>query len=320
MMRTIQLTFPLPQPGRAGWPCGVLAIGDFDGVHRGHQEVISRAVERGKELGLPAAIMTFHPHPRQVLGMDKYTRLLTPLSAKEERLRELGVDTLYIVDFSKSFMCVTPEQFVEEMLVPLGVNTVFVGFDFTFGHRGAGTPDTLCELAAGRFAVEVVRPYHIDGHKVSSTLVREALLAGRIRQATHLLGRPYHVRGKVVHGDGRGHSIGFPTANVEVTAPYVVPVNGVYAVQVEVRGHKRAGVMNLGVKPTFGSHVEEPVFEAHLFDFDDSLYGEEVRVDFIEYIRAERKFESVPELIEQIGRDAREARSLLSEENSSELS
>ncbi|WP_426447015.1 bifunctional riboflavin kinase/FAD synthetase [Paenibacillus sp. S-38] len=319
MMRTLQLTFPLPSPGGERLPCGVLAIGDFDGVHLGHQEVIGRAVERSRQLGLPAAIMTFHPHPRQVLGMDKYTRLLTPLPAKEERLRELGVDTHCLVDFSKSFMCVTPEQFVEEMLIPLGVDTVFVGFDFTFGHRGAGTPDTLCELAAGRFAVEVVRPFHMDGQKVSSTLVREALLTGRVRQAAHLLGRPYQVTGTVVHGDGRGHSIGFPTANVEVREPYVVPVNGVYAVQVEVRGSKRPGVMNLGVKPTFGSDLQEPVLEAHLFDFDDSVYGEEVKVEFIEYIRAERKFEAVSELIEQIQRDAREARNLLTEENSAEM-
>lgn len=313
-MYTVQLTFPLTEANRAG--SRVLAIGEFDGVHLGHREVISRAVERGNDLQLPAAIMTFHPHPRQVLGLDKYTQLLTPLSAKQEQLRELGVHTTYVVEFNESFMRVTPEQFVEQMLVPLGVNTVFVGFDFTFGFKGAGTPDTLCDLAKGRFAVEVIRPYLLHGEKVSSTQIRSLLLNGDVEEASTLLGRPYKLQGTVVHGDGRGRTIGFPTANVEVNEAYVIPARGVYAVQATVRGRKVGGVMNVGVKPTFDTELLQPVLEAHLFDFSESIYDEKIDVELLSFIRHERKFDSVQELISQIGKDAEEARSIYAQRRS----
>ncbi|SCW42354.1 riboflavin kinase / FMN adenylyltransferase [Paenibacillus tianmuensis] len=310
-METVQLSYPLPQDGRLDDSAKVLAIGDFDGVHLGHREVIRRAVERGAEFQLPAAIMTFHPHPRQVLGMDKYTKLLTPPAAKQELLRQLQVDATYVVDFSESFMRVTPEQFVEHMLVPMKVSTVFVGFDFTFGYKGAGTPDTLCDLAKGRFAVEVVRPFHRNGEKVSSTLIRECLLRGDIAEANALLARPYRLEGTVVHGDGRGRTIGFPTANLEVSQPYVIPANGVYAVQVTVGGRKVGGVMNVGVKPTFVTGLTKPALEAHLFDFHETIYGENVQVELLAFIREERRFASVQELISQIGQDADQARSIL---------
>ncbi|MBP1155959.1 MULTISPECIES: bifunctional riboflavin kinase/FAD synthetase [unclassified Paenibacillus] len=313
-MHTVQLTYPLPEATNAD--SLVLAIGEFDGVHLGHREVIGRAVERGSELHLPAAIMTFHPHPREVLGMDKYTQLLTPLAAKQKQLRELGVHTTYIVDFNESFMRVTPEQFVERMLIPMGVNTVFVGFDFTFGFKGAGTPDTLCDLARGRFAVEVIRPYLFHGEKVSSTQIRSFLLNGDVQEASVLLGRPYKLEGTVVHGDGRGRTIGFPTANIEVTDSYVIPARGVYAVLATVHGRKVGAVMNVGVKPTFDTGLLQPVLEAHLFDFSETIYGETIEVELLAFIRHERKFDSVHELISQIGKDADQARSFIVEQRS----
>ncbi|ALS21683.1 MULTISPECIES: bifunctional riboflavin kinase/FAD synthetase [Paenibacillus] len=313
-MHTVQLTFPLPEACVAD--SRVLAIGEFDGVHLGHREVIRRAVERGAELRLPAAIMTFHPHPRQVLGIDKYTQLLTPLAAKKEQLEALGVHTTYIVDFNETLMRVSPEQFVEQMLIPLRVNTVFVGFDFTFGFKGAGTSDTLCNLAGGRFAVEVVRPFELRGEKVSSTQIRNLLLSGDVQEAGLLLGRPYKLQGRVVHGDGRGRTIGFPTANIEVSEDYVIPANGVYAVVATVRGRKVGGVMNVGVKPTFDTGLLQPVLEAHLFDFSDMVYGETIEVELLGFIRHERKFGSVQELISQIRQDADQARFIIAERRS----
>lgn len=313
-METFQLSYPL-QGSEAAVRPQVLAIGDFDGVHRGHQEVIKRAVKSGHELGVPAAIMTFHPHPRQVMGIDKYTKLLTPMSRKQELMVELGVDSTYLVEFNERFMRVSPEDFVERMLMPLQVNTVYVGFDFTFGHKGAGTPDLLCELAKGRFAVEVVRPFHMNGEKVSSTRIRDCLLGGRTEEANALLGRPYRLHGKVIHGEARGRTIGFPTANIDVTEPYVIPANGVYAIQAFVRGRRYGGVMNIGLKPTFHDGLPKPSLEAHLFDFEGSIYEETMDVELLTYIRPERKFSSVQELIAQIAADAQQAKILLAEKN-----
>ena len=311
-MQSIKLSYPISaSDSQAVKQPQVLAIGDFDGVHLGHQEVIKRALEDGKRLGIPTSIMTFHPHPREVLGQQKYTTLLTPVSQKQRQLEQLGVDYMYIVSFDADLMKVTPEQFVEHMLIPMQVNTVIVGFDFTFGYLGAGTPDTLCELAHGRFAVEIIRPFQRNGSKVSSTLVREHLLAGQVEEATALLGRPYAVRGTIVTGDGRGRTIGFPTANVELHEPFVTPALGVYAVRAVLDGTAYNGVMNLGKKPTFVDNLEKPTLEVHLFDFSESVYGKELTIEFISYLRPERKFSAIDELISQIHRDADQAKTLL---------
>lgn len=313
-MQTIQLTYPVTESdGSEALNPQVLAIGEFDGVHLGHQEVIKRAVATAGRLRIPASVMTFHPHPKEVLGQQKYAELLTPIEFKKSVLSQMGVDTMYLVAFNSDLMKVSPEQFVEQMLIPMKVNTVIVGFDFTFGYRGAGTPDTLCGLAKGRFAVEIIRPYHQDGVKVSSTLVREHLNEARIEKANALLDRPYTVNGTVVTGDGRGSTIGFPTANIQLSESFVIPALGVYAVKVTVDGETYNAVMNVGKKPTFVDHLDRPTLEAHLFDFSRKIYGSPVTVQFVSYIRPERKFGSVDELIAQIRRDADQARSILSE-------
>src|SRR5690606_23236258 len=161
---------------------------DFDGVHLGHQQVIQRAVERAKQAGLPSAMMTFDPHPRLVLGQTQYESCLTPLAIKLEVMESLGLDYAYVVEFHEQFSRLTPAQFVDEMLLPLGVRSVVVGFDFSFGYQGRGTPDTLAEMGHGQFAVEVVRPFQLHGEKVSSSKVREHLLSGQIEKANELLG------------------------------------------------------------------------------------------------------------------------------------
>jgi riboflavin kinase/FMN adenylyltransferase len=311
-MEMIPLSYPLDLVSSGIRPMKqVLAIGDFDGVHLGHREVIGRALYTAEHLHLPVSIMTFDPHPRVVLGHNKYKELLTPIRRRLEIFEQMGVNHMYAVHFDEALMHLTPEQFVGEVLLPLDVESVIVGFDFTFGFQGKGNPDTLCDLSRGKFAVEVVRPYHIDGAKVSSTLVREALQAGDIETVTRLLGRRYSVRGKVVSGDQRGRTIGFPTANIEPEELYVKPVNGVYAVKVQVKGLSYDGVMNIGVKPTFTTGELQPTWEAHLFDFSEDIYGETVTVELVEFLREERKFSSIDQLVTQIKQDADAAKTKL---------
>lgn len=300
-MDTIELHYPLDSTKIVAGPI-VMAIGDFDGVHLGHQEVIRTAKRIALQQDCYSAIMTFHPHPREVLGHTKYTRYLAPYLDKMARFAAMDIDFSYSVHFDKTFARVTAAQFVEEMLIQLNINTVVVGFDFTFGYLGAGTVETLKELAAGRFKVEVVRPYHLDGEKVSSTLIREHLHLGDVFTASEFLGRPYQVSGKVVQGEQRGRTIGFPTANVAVEQPFVLPCNGVYIVACSVKGQVHYGVMNIGTKPTF--HAEfATTLEAHLFDFNEDIYGEEVQVDFLMFIRNEKRFNGIDELIAQIQAD-----------------
>ncbi|SEB47637.1 bifunctional riboflavin kinase/FAD synthetase [Paenibacillus sp. GP183] len=312
-MEIVQLSYPLNDHSTGILPVKqVIAIGDFDGVHLGHREVIGRALYTAEQLHLPASIMTFDPHPRVVLGHDKYKELLTPLHKRMELFEQMGVSYVYAVHFDTALMRLSPEHFVNEILLPIGVDSVIVGFDFHFGYQGKGNPDTLCELSHGKFAVEVVRPYYIDGAKVSSTLIREALVSGQVDVATRLLGRRYNVRGKVVSGDRRGRTIGFPTANLELDEAYIKPLNGVYAVKAQVKGLNYDAVMNVGVKPTFAASEPKPSWEVHLFDFEDQIYGETVTVELVEFLREERKFTSIDMLVAQIKQDAEEAKAKLS--------
>jgi riboflavin kinase/FMN adenylyltransferase len=289
----------------------VLALGDFDGIHLGHQEVIQRALKTAKLLGLPVSIMTFNPHPRAILGQSKYEQVLTPLKEKMEWFAKLGIQYTYLVDFNAAFAQITPEFFVDGILQPMGIESIIVGFDFTFGHQGRGTADTLSFMSRGRFAVEVVRPFHLDGDKVSSTRIREYLQDRHVDKANELLGRIYRIQGIVVTGEGRGRTIGFPTANIEPTERYVLPAQGVYAVRVGVKGKHYNGAMNIGVKPTFSTSGEVVTLEVHLFDFHEMIYGEEVQIEFVHFIRAEKKFSSVDDLILQIHTDVRLAKQKL---------
>lgn len=309
-MERISLTYPLPKEASLGSP-QVLAIGHFDGVHLGHQKVISTAVAKARAAGLKSAVMTFAPHPREVLGQGgQNTTCLTPLEDKLERMAELGVDTAYIFKFDLAFAAISPVQFVEEVLRPLQVTAAVVGFDFSFGHLGEGTPQMLCQLGEPFMEVDIVEPYQIHNAKVSSTRIREVIAAGEPESAALLLGHPYRIVGTVEHGDGRGRTIGFPTANVSLSSNYAPPRLGVYSVLLHVKGGVHGGVMNVGVKPTFETGLTQPTFEVHIFDFNQDIYGEQVQVELLHFIRAERKFASVEQLIEQIGADSQQARQL----------
>lgn len=311
-MHVIELKHPFDFQALAIPSAQVLAIGDFDGVHLGHRSVIERAIRTAKEQDLPVSIMTFHPHPREILGADKYRQILTPLPDKLELFRQMGVDNTILVAFDRAFSALTPEAFVHDILLKLNLHSVVVGFDFTFGTGGSGTAPALTELSSGQFAVHVVEPFCQDGSKVSSTLIREAIQEGQLDEANELLGRHYAVSGVVVKGEGRGRKMNYPTANIGLSLPYVVPRNGVYAVKVKLRNETYGGVMNIGVKPTFtGDGIR--TLEAHIFDFADSIYGETVAIEFVRMLREERKFPSVNELIAQITTDADAARELFAQ-------
>nr|WP_237391785.1 bifunctional riboflavin kinase/FAD synthetase [Paenibacillus dendrobii] len=289
----------------------IAALGQFDGVHQGHASVISSAVRLAKQEGIPSAVMTFHPHPKEAMKKGNYEGNLTPLPEKQELLAGMGVDILYVVDFSDSFSQLSPQAFVDGMLMALEVKTAIVGFDYRFGHKGAGHAEMLRELGNGRMNVEIIPPFEQDGKKVSSSAIRSALHSGELEEANRLLGHPYRLRGEVIDGDKRGRTIGFPTANLRLDDQYVVPAKGVYAVRSLVQGEWLPGVMNLGVKPTFQEGVTAPSFEVHLLDFDRDIYGEQLTVDLVSYIRAERKFPSIQELVAQIQADAETARRIL---------
>ncbi|MCU6707151.1 bifunctional riboflavin kinase/FAD synthetase [Paenibacillus sp. J5C_2022] len=313
-MEIIHLTYPMNNAAELGLNAGVsIAIGHFDGVHRGHQNVISEAVKQARRHGLQSAVMTFHPHPREVLGRgEHYYQCLTPLERKTELFRNLGVDIVFVMNFDDRFAAVSPAMFVDDILRGLGVSHAAVGFDFTFGHKGAGTAELLAELGAPNIDVHIVEPLLVkQGLKVSSTYTRESLENGDIATANALLGRPYEVTGTVVHGDGRGRTIGFPTANLQLHHPYVAPRLGVYAVKVWIDGASYNGVLNHGMKPTFNKDEIVPVMEAHVFQFDNDIYGKSITVQFIAFIRSEQKFSSIDELIGQIRSDSKVAEELL---------
>ncbi|HZH78225.1 MAG TPA: bifunctional riboflavin kinase/FAD synthetase [Archangium sp.] len=286
-----------------------LALGNFDGVHRGHQALFAEA----RRQGTPAAALTFQPHPGKVLQPDLAPKLITLLPRKLELFAEWGLDAAVVQPFTREYARHSPRDFEASLLDVLGARHLVVGYDFTYGAARAGTADTLREAASQRGAqVHVVPPVTVDGVVASSSKVREYILEGRVSAAHRLLGRPFDLDGTVVPGAGRGRGIGFPTANVD-TQNELRPAPGVYAIRVrlkdEPQGPWRPGAANIGVKPTFGGTVV--TIEAHLLDFQGDLYGKELRVQFLERLRPEQRFASVAELVGQIKRDVEAARTVI---------
>ncbi|MFF2908606.1 bifunctional riboflavin kinase/FAD synthetase [Paenibacillus sp. NPDC057934] len=311
-MRTVTLTYPMPPETAAQWAQPqVVALGQFDGLHLGHVSVIASAVALARKEGVPAAVMTFHPHPKDVMGKGDYEGYLTPQADKQKLLADMGVDILYIVEFNEQLSRVSPQNFVSVMLLPLQITTAVVGFDFRFGYQGEGDVDMLRQLGAGLMNVETAPPFLLNGEKVSSSGIRKSLQNGELELANAWFGRFYHLRGMVGHGEKRGRTIGFPTANLQLDDRFVTPAKGVYAVRVFYNDQVLHGVMNVGVKPTFHEGVIAPNFEVHLFDFAGDLYDQHLKVELVSYIRPERKFDSIQALIAQIGQDSETAKQLL---------
>lgn len=312
-METIYLTYPLTEDVIArSARKQVIAIGQFDGLHLGHASVIKSAVQVAAEQGLPSGVMTFHPHPKEVMKKGDYEGYLTPPAEKEKIIRDMGVDYLYIVEFNDSFSRVSPQNFVGGMLMPLEIHTAVVGFDFHFGYRGEGHAGMLRELSDYKLDVTIVPPFLIEGDKVSSSNIRLDLQEGNVKQVRRLLGRPYSLSGIVMHGEKRGRTIGFPTANLKMDEHFVLPRKGVYAVRVGHEDQVLHGVMNVGVKPTFHEDETVPSIEIHLLDFNGDLYGKPLTVELISFIREERKFGSIEQLVAQITNDAETAKQILS--------
>ena len=292
-------------------PC-VATVGVFDGLHIGHQDVISEVLRQAKQFKLSNLVFVFHPSPLAFLAPDKSPRTLTSLPKKIEILNTLGVETAMFVPFNSQLQQMSPEAFVEEVLMKqLRVRRIVVGYDWQFGRGRAGNATLLRELGeVYGLAVTVVGPAEIDAAPVHSTRIREAITNGALEQAARLLGRRYSVIGRVVRGEGRGRQIGFPTANID-TGNQVLPPNGVYAIYVKLDGRSIGGVLNMGVRPTFGALKFQ--VEAHLFDFAEDVYDREVEVFFLSHIRDERKFPNPDALVVQIQRDAAAARQILSQ-------
>ena len=293
----------------------VVAAGNFDGVHLGHQVVLAAAKATAQSLGAPFAVLTFEPHPRVVFQPGLPPFRLTPFRAKSRVLESLGVDLLFTLHFDLAFAQKSAEDFVAEILVAgLGAKAVVVGYDFVFGHKRRGTPELLtAEGSKHGFAVKVVAPVAAPGGVIySSTQIREHLVAGRPREAAALLGRPWEIDGRVEIGDKLGRTIGFPTANIGL-ADYLRPAPGVYAVRAGIEDgtatHWFDGAANLGWRPTVGG--KDLRLETHLFDFSGDLYGKHLRVALIERLRAEQRFAGLDALKAQIAVDCQKAREIL---------
>lgn len=310
LVKTIRLTHPHQLDVNDLSPI-VMALGYFDGVHKGHQKVIRTAKKIANELNLKSAVMTFDPHPSVVLRQD-VTKMeyITPLKIKEKLIEQLGIDYLFVVEFTKPFAALLPQQFVDEYIIGLRVQHVVAGFDFTYGKLGKGTMETLPFHSREKFTQTVVEKQTDHDRKISSTLIRNVLRSGDVQYVKHLLGRPHETTGIVIHGEKRGRTIGFPTANVAVLEDFFIPPSGVYAVTVEIEGQigPYYGVCNIGYKPTFHNEKpEQPSIEVHIFHFDREIYGKEVAIKWHKRIRSEQKFASVEQLIQQIHQDKKEA-------------
>lgn len=289
-----------------------LTIGVFDGVHRGHQEIINALAQGAKADQASALVVSFYPHPAAVLGKRNHLKYLSLPEEKAELLEELGVDILFTHPFNQQVAAFSAEEFMAEIQACVQLEKLLIGYDFALGRDRQGDAEHLAALGrkAG-YAVQIFDPLLAGGEIISSSRVRDALLDGRLRDAQKLLGHPYALRGSVIRGDGRGRKINVPTANIEIPDEKIVPTNGVYACWATVRGKKYRAVTNIGIRPTFTPDKENANIEAHLLDFQDEIYGEELKLEFISRLRDEKKFNSVDELLKQIHTDIGRAKEIL---------
>lgn len=295
-------------------PANVLTVGTFDGVHLGHQALIRNVVNRAKLKEAPAVVITFDPHPREVINPSSDgIRLLTTLSERASIMQEYGIDEMIVIPFTRDFSILSSEQFIREYVHDrIGVNEFVIGYDHHFGKDRQGSINTLRKLSSQLgFTVHVEKAHEVRHITVSSSVIRKLLEAdGDVSAAAEMLGRHYEVNGTIVKGDQRGRTIGFPTANLEPdSSRKVMPANGVYYVEVTLENQRLQGMMNIGYRPTF-SGEQRLVPEVHLFNFNSMVYGSRMRIHFIRRIRGEYKFESVEALVEQLVRDREQCRKL----------
>lgn len=292
----------------------VVTVGTFDGIHLGHRKLFEKVREAAKKYYYQSFIITFSPHPRQVLSLDNYPLLLSQMEDKIEVLKNCDIDYLFIINFTKEFSQQSYENFVENFLVKkLNLGVFVIGHDHKFGKDREGDENKLRELAGKYdFKVEVVEPVIVDNEIISSTKIRKSLSLGEIKKANKFLGREYSFKGKVVHGATRGRILGFPTANVEqAESQKIIPAGGVYVVRCNIANKEYFGIMNIGYRPTFETKGKL-VSEVHIFEFNEDIYDKEIKISFIERLRDEKKFASKEELIYQIERDKKKAIQIIS--------
>jgi riboflavin kinase/FMN adenylyltransferase len=293
----------------------VVTVGTFDGVHHGHRALIDTVIQRSEEQIARSVIVTFDPHPRDIInpGSDGI-KLLTTLEERCQILADLGIDAMVVIPFTRDFSLLTSEEFIRDIIYKkIGVKEFVIGFDHHFGRNREGTIETVQEL--GReldFGVHVVSKREFDKGKISSTAIRNAISEeGNIKLANQLLGWTYRLTGTVIHGDKRGAKIGFPTANLKPEHPHkAIPKSGVYAVRAQINSDQYQGMMNIGTRPTF-TEEEEQTLEVHLFNFEDDIYGKEVQIYFEGRIRSEQKFDGIEAIKKQLNEDKRIAESIL---------
>ena len=287
----------------------VLTIGTFDGVHLGHQKIVERVVTTARQEGLLATVFTFFPHPRMVVQHDKGLKLIHTSEEKKQLLQQLGVDLLVVQPFNEAFAQLTAEEFVSTILVEhLNVKKVIIGYDHRFGrNRTANIDDMRLFGEKYGFAVEEISVQEVDEVSVSSTKIREALNKGDVTTAEHYLGTPYSLTGRVVHGLKLGRTLGYPTANIQVTEEYkLIPKDGVYAVYSYIDGRKVYGMMSIGKNPTIEGKGAS--IEVYFFDFNGDLYDQKLTIEFVQYLREEQKFATIDLLKKQLQDDETAAR------------
>ena len=293
----------------------VVTIGTFDGVHRGHRKILDELIRISKEENSRNFVITFEPHPRTVVSQNFDIRLLTTLEEKKEIFRLYGIENLMIINFTKEFSKLTSEEFIRKFICnKIGARHVVIGYDHKFGRNRDGNESTLRNLGEKLgFDVTQVPPITENGVIISSTLIRNLLMDGKIEEANNYLGRNYSLSGKVVHGAGRGISLGFPTANLQPDSKQkLIPANGVYAVSVKLENKVYFGVMNIGFRPTF-NQTPHAITEVHILDFNKNIYNENIEVKFVKRLRDEKKFGSKEQLVQQIENDIKRTKEIFKE-------
>ncbi|MGI6092352.1 MAG: bifunctional riboflavin kinase/FAD synthetase [Veillonellaceae bacterium] len=284
------------------FPKIAVVLGTFDGVHLGHQKIISRAVELAKSMGGTSVVFTFSNHPLSIVAPNRCPQQISTPDYKSELLADIGVDVLLNIPFTHDFARMLPEEFLSQLARNLNPKYVVVGPNYSFGYKSAGTPELLksAEQQYG-FKAEIMEAFEIDGTIISSTLIRQLIKEGKVADAAKLLGRPFKLKGKVIKGEQRGRTLGYPTANLAVIPDLIAPADGVYAVKVYTSLATYSGIANIGTNPTFNGHDRR--IEVYLFNYTGDLYGKTIGVEFFEYIRGEKKFLSAEQLVDQIRRD-----------------
>jgi riboflavin kinase / FMN adenylyltransferase len=295
-------------------PDTVLTVGTFDGVHAGHQVLIQTVVQKASDMGARSVLVTFDPHPRDIINPGSSgIKLLSTLEERSELLADLGLDEMVVIPFDRDFSLLTSEEFVRSIIwEKIGVSDFVIGYDHQFGRNREGTIETVQDL--GRelgFQASVVSKQEVGDKTVSSTAIRNAIQeAGNMSLAASFLGRKYILNGTVIHGDKRGKELGFPTANIKPQNPKkIIPKRGVYAVWLRVDDEYYSGMMNIGVRPTFQGDTE--TLEVHIFDFNENIYGKDVQIQFVERIREEKNFDGLDRLIGQLNTDKEDALNIL---------